>query len=66
MVLVGEPVNPNSATVLVVGDDPPPCAWASTFEEIHDLIAPGESGEERTEFWDRWRKNPEGEVEEPK
>ena len=60
VVLVGETVNPNRATVLVVGDDPPPGTWASTFEEIHDLIAPGEDGEERTAFWERWRQNPDG------
>ena len=52
--LVGEPVNPNGATVLLVGDDPPPGAWAATFDEVHDLVAPGESGERRTEFWERW------------
>jgi DNA polymerase IIIc chi subunit len=56
--LVGEPANPNGATVLVVGDDPPPGAWATTFEEVHDLIAPGESGEERREFWNRWQDDP--------
>jgi DNA polymerase IIIc chi subunit len=57
--LVGESVNPNQATVLVVGDDPPPSAWAATFDEIHDLIAPGEGGEERRAFWDRWQDNSE-------
>jgi DNA polymerase-3 subunit chi len=51
IVLVGEPANPNGASVLVVGDDPPPAVWASKFEEIHDLIAPGEDGKERMEFW---------------
>ncbi len=59
IVLVGEPVNPNRATVLVVGDDPPPCAWAATFDEIHDLIPPGESGERRMEFWEHWKSDPE-------
>ena len=58
--LVGEPTNPNRATVLVVGDEPPPGAWAATFDEVHDLIAPGEGGEERRSFWDRWQSDPEG------
>jgi DNA polymerase IIIc chi subunit len=64
--LVGEPVNPNRATVLVVGDDPPPGAWAATFDEVHDLIAPGENGERRTQFWERWKTDPEtaGEMQE--
>ena len=53
--LVGEPTNPNQATVLVIGDEPPPGPWAATFDEIHDLIAPGEDGEERRYFWDRWQ-----------
>ena len=57
--LVGEPVNPNHATVLVVGDDPPPGAWAATFDEVHDLIVPGKSGERRTEFWEQWKADPE-------
>ncbi len=57
--LVGEPVNPNQATVLVVGDDPPPGDWAATFDEVHDLIAPGQGGEERRSFWDRWQESPE-------
>jgi DNA polymerase-3 subunit chi len=66
VVLVGEPANPNSATVLVVGDDPPPGAWASTFEEIHDLLAPGEGGEERRLFWERWQEDPEADfIEDP-
>jgi DNA polymerase IIIc chi subunit len=59
IVLVGEPANPNHASALVVGDDPPPGAWAATFDEVHDLIAPGESGERRTEFWERWKADPE-------
>jgi DNA polymerase IIIc chi subunit len=66
IVLVGEPVNPNRATILVVGDDPPPGAWAATFDEVHDLIAPGDVGEQRRSFWDRWQRDPEGaEAEEP-
>jgi DNA polymerase IIIc chi subunit len=60
IVLVGEPVNPNQATVLVVGDDPPPGAWAATFDEVHDLIAPGDVGERRRSFWDRWQQDPGG------
>ena len=59
IVLVGEAANPNRATVLVVGDDPPPGGWAATFDEVHDLIAPGSSGEERMAFWARWREDPE-------
>ena len=59
IVLVGEEANPNRATVLVVGDDPPPGAWAATFDEVHDLIAPGENGEERKAFWTRWQEDPE-------
>ena len=66
VVLVGEPVNPNRATVLVVGDDPPPGAWAATFDEVHDLIPPGAGGEERSTFWERWRDNPEVGQEETK
>jgi DNA polymerase IIIc chi subunit len=57
--LVGEPVNPNQATALVVGDDPPPGCWAATFDEVHDLIAPGEGGEQRRLFWERWQESPE-------
>jgi DNA polymerase IIIc chi subunit len=59
IVLVGEPANPNRATVLVVGDDPPPGGWAATFDEVHDLIPPGEGGERRVEFWERWKSDPE-------
>ena len=55
VVLVGEPANPNSASTLVVGDDPPPGDWAATFDEVHDLIPPGEEGQRRAEFWDRWK-----------
>jgi DNA polymerase IIIc chi subunit len=59
IVLVGEPANPNRATVLVVGDDLPPGAWAATFDEVHDLIAPNEDGEERRAYWSRWQDDPE-------
>ena len=65
VVLLGEPENPNRATVLVVGDDPPPGEWAATFETIHDLIAPGPSGEEREMFWERWQKDPANTEPEP-
>jgi len=56
VVLVGELANPNGATALVVGDEPPPGAWAATFDEVHDLIQPGPGGEERNEYWARWRE----------
>jgi len=59
IVLVGAAVNPNQATILVVGDDPPPGAWAATFDEVHDLIPPGEAGERRRSFWARWQQDPE-------
>ena len=55
VVIVGEPGNPNSATVLVIGDDLPPVDWARGFDEIHDLIVPGAEGEERRGWWERWR-----------
>ncbi len=51
VVLVGEPVNPNGATVLVVGDDLPPMDWVGTFEAVHDFIAPDEEGESRAAAW---------------
>jgi len=56
VVLVGRPVNPNEATVLVVGDDLPPAEWAAEFQEIHDFIPPGEGGAEREAWWTRWRE----------
>jgi len=59
VVLVGESTNPNRATVLVVGDDPPPGEWAATFDEVHDFIPPGEGGDERRAFWDRWQDDPQ-------
>lgn len=59
VVLVGEAANPNRATVLVVGDDPPPGGWAATFDEVQDFIPPGETGDERRAFWDRWQADPE-------
>jgi DNA polymerase IIIc chi subunit len=54
VVLVGEASNPNGATVLVIGDDPPPETWARGFDEIHDFIPPGPAGEERRSWWQRW------------
>jgi len=55
VVLVGEPVNPNRAAVLVVGDELPPGPWAASFDEVHDLIEPGSGGERRRASWERWR-----------
>ena len=55
VVLVGEPANPNGATVLVIGDDPPPAAQPAGFEEIHDFIPPGDAGAERETWWAQWR-----------
>jgi len=55
VVLVGEAGNPNAATVLVIGDDLPPEDWARTFDEVHDLIEPGDAGAERRGWWERWR-----------
>jgi len=55
VVLVSTPANPNGAEVLVVGDDPPPSDWAATFHEVHDLIPPGDAGDERRAFWKSWR-----------
>ena len=64
IVLVGEPANPNRATVLLIGDEVPPGAWAASFDEVHDFIEPGTAGEERREFWRRWQESPQpdGEV----
>lgn len=59
VVLVGEPSNPNNASILVIGDDLPPPEWAATFDEVHDLIPPGEEGELREEFWERWKADAE-------
>lgn len=58
VVLVGEPANPNRATVLVVGDELPPGAWAASFDEVHDLIEPGSGGERRRAFWEQLRQDP--------
>ena len=45
---------PNGATVLVIGDDLPGEDWAKEFDEVHDLIPPGDEGEERRAWWQRW------------
>ena len=51
VVLVCRPVNPNRAAVLVVGDGLPPLDWAAGFDEVHDLVAPGDAGDERRSHW---------------
>jgi DNA polymerase IIIc chi subunit len=51
VVLVGQPCNPIDAAVLVVGDEPPPSEWAAGFEEVHDMIPPGEPGDQRRQQW---------------
>lgn len=60
VVLLGEAANPNRATVLVVGDDLPPEDWARTFDEVHDLVPPGDEGAERRDWWARWGGDGEG------
>lgn len=62
VVLVGEPANPNRATVLVIGDDLPPEEWARGFEEVHDLIAPGDEGSARRTWWRRWSESADEEA----
>jgi DNA polymerase IIIc chi subunit len=59
IVLVGEAVNPNLATVLVVGDDLPPGPWAASFDAVHDFVSTDEIGAARRGFWERWREDPE-------
>jgi len=54
VVLVSTPANPNRAEVMVVGDEPPPEDWIGGFDEVHDLIPPGDAGDERRAFWERW------------
>lgn len=56
VVLIGSPSNPNGAEALVVADDLPPAEWIGTFDEVHDFIPPGEPGEERAAWWQRWRE----------
>jgi DNA polymerase-3 subunit chi len=63
VVLVGEPANPNRAAVLVVGDELPPGDWAAGFDEVHDLIAPGDDGDRRRAFWEQWQQSPDVEEE---
>ncbi len=57
VVLSGDEGNPNRATVLVVGDDLPPEDWARGFDEVHDLIPPGEEGSARRAWWRQWDEN---------
>ena len=59
IVLVGEPANPNQANALVVGDELPPGVWAASFDVVHDLVAQGEEGADRSAFWERWKSDPE-------
>lgn len=56
VVLLGTTANPNGATALIVGDDPPPGEWAASFDQVHDFIPPGDAGEERRAFWSDWRR----------
>lgn len=56
IVLVGEPANPNRASMLVVGDDLPDGSWAATFDVVHDLLGADEEGAARREFWERWQR----------
>ena len=51
VVLVCRPVNPNRAEVLLVGDGLPPLEWATGFDEVHDLVEPGEPGDKRRAYW---------------
>jgi DNA polymerase IIIc chi subunit len=55
ILLVSEPTAIEGYDILVVGDDVPPGNWAAGFEEVHDLVPPGEAGADRRAFWDRWR-----------
>ncbi len=55
VVLAAEPVESGGADTLVVGDGLPPGEWIATFDEVHDLIPPGDEGDRRREFWQRWR-----------
>lgn len=58
LVLVGGPVNPNRADVLVVGDGLPPREWCASFAEIHDLLPPGPEGDAREAGWRIWEESP--------
>ena len=55
ILLVSEPAEMGQHEVMVVGDGLPPGQWAAGFQEVHDLIPPGDAGSDRREFWDRWR-----------
>ena len=48
---MGEPVNPNRAEVLAVGDELPPVEWVEEFDEVHDLLPPGADGAARRAWW---------------
>ena len=50
--------------VLVVGDGLPPVDWVGEFAAVHDLIEPGEAGEERTRWWGAWRSGQPASTEE--
>jgi DNA polymerase-3 subunit chi len=63
VVITSQPANPNASEVLVVGDGLPPDDWAAGFGEVHDLIPPGDEGDRRRAFWDRWGKHNGAEVE---
>ena len=56
IVLVGQPANPNRASILVVGDDLPDGQWAATFDVVHDLVGADEDGAARREFWEQWKR----------
>lgn len=62
VVLSGDEGNPNRATVLVIGDDLPPEDWARSFDEVHDLIPPGDQGATRRTWWRQWNDGADGEV----
>jgi DNA polymerase-3 subunit chi len=59
VILSGDEGNPNRATVLVVGDDLPPADWARGFDEVHDLIPPGDVGADRRAWWRQWDEGDE-------
>ena len=54
VLLVADPVTGHGADTLVVGDGLPPGEWIATFDEVHDLIPPGDAGQRRREFWQGW------------
>ena len=34
-----------------LADDPPAAAWAAEFDEVHDLVPPGDEGDRRRDGW---------------